>query len=152
MAEGSRICFMCTQLSQTPISARPMTIQEVDEEGILWFISNKDSDKNYHLNKDAHTQLFFSDKGSSDYLSIYGKAEIYTDRGTIDDKWSKMADAWFEDGKDDPMVSIIGVRPHQIHYWENKSGGIFGFALMAVDAVAGSDFANKDSNHGELNV
>ncbi|MDO5509562.1 MAG: pyridoxamine 5'-phosphate oxidase family protein [Weeksellaceae bacterium] len=152
MAEGARVCFMCTKLSQSPLSARPMSLQEVDDDGILWFISGKDSDKNYHLQKDAETQLFFLDKGNSEYLSIFGKADIYTDRATIEDKWSKMAEAWFEEGKDDPNVSIIGVRPQEVHYWENKSGGIAGFAMMAFDAVTGSDLAKKDSEHGELNV
>jgi len=138
MAEGIRICMMSTSLDERPIPTRPMTIQEVDSNGILWFISNKNSDKNYDLRKDSETQLIFSNNGGNEYLSVYGTAEIYTDQASIDDKWSKLANAWF-DGKHDPEVSIIGVRPTSVYYWDTKHGKFVDMALMIYKAVSGDE-------------
>ena len=43
LAEKARICLFCTNLDEQPVSTRPMSLQEVDEEGNLWFISSKES-------------------------------------------------------------------------------------------------------------
>lgn len=150
LAEDARVCMMSTKLDARPVAARPMYLQEVDEEGIMWFISSKDSDKNYELKQNAETQLYFMNNGDSEYLSVYGTAEIYTDRQTIDEHWSKMANAWF-DGKEDPNVSIIGVRPKDVRYWDTKYGKAVDMALMLYSAVTGDH--NADGGvEGELKV
>ena len=152
LAEDARTCMMATALDKRPLSSRPMSVQEVDEQGILWFISGKDSDKNYDLKKDSELQLFFLNNGSSEYLSVYGVAEIYTDRQTIDEHWSKMANAWFEDGKDDPNVSIIGVKPKDVRYWDTKHGKLVDMALMLYAAVTGENTGAKGGEEGELKI
>ena len=152
LAEDARICMMTTNLDQRPMSSRPMSLQEVDDEGIMWFISGKNSDKNYELRKDSEVQLFFMNNGSSEYLSVFGRAEIYTDQQTIDDKWSEMANAWFEDGKDDPNVSIIGVKPQNVRYWDTKHGKLVDMALMLYAAVTGADTGADGGNEGKLEI
>ena len=152
LAEDARICMMTTNLDQRPMSSRPMSLQEVDDEGIMWFISGKNSDKNYELRKDSEVQLFFMNNGSSEYLSVFGRAEIYSDQQTIDDKWSEMANAWFEDGKDDPNVSIIGVKPQDVRYWDTKHGKLVDMALMLYAAVTGADTGADGGNEGKLEI
>lgn len=58
LAEDAKICMMSTKLDQHPSPSRPMTLQEVDENGVLWFLSGKDSDKNYELKKGKKIQMF----------------------------------------------------------------------------------------------
>lgn len=129
-----------------------MSLQEVDDEGLLWFISGKDSDKNYELRQDAECQLYFMNSGKSEYLSIYGKAEIYTDQEKIDQHWSDMANAWFEEGKDDPNVSIIGIRPDDVQYWATKHGKWVDMALMLYSAVTDGDSGKKGGIEGKLEI
>ena len=38
LAENASTCMICTKLSQFPHASKPMTLQEVDETGKLWFI------------------------------------------------------------------------------------------------------------------
>ena len=149
LAEDARTCMMSTSLNERPIPTRPMGLQEVDENGVLWFISYKDSDKTYDLKKDSEIQLTFSNDSDNEYLSIYGTAEVYTDQKTIDEHWSAMANAWF-DGKEDPNVSIIGVRPKDVRYWDTKHGKMVDYALMLYSAVT-NDY--KDGGiEGNLNI
>lgn len=152
LSESARTCMMLTALDNRPMSARPMSIQEVDDEGMMWFISSKDSDKNFELKKDSELQLIFINNGSAEYLSIYGKAEIYSDQATIDEHWSEMANAWFKDGKEDPNVSIIGVRPDNVRFWDTKHGKLVDMALMLYAAVTGANTGGKGGEEGSLEI
>ncbi|WP_262676893.1 pyridoxamine 5'-phosphate oxidase family protein [Chryseobacterium taklimakanense] len=80
LSESARTCMFCTELSTLPNNARPMSLQECDQEGNLWFISSSDSNKNFEIKDDNRVQLYFMNNGSSEYLSIFGKAYIYTDK------------------------------------------------------------------------
>ena len=47
LVEDIDICLFCTDLQNNDgLTARPMSSQKVDEEGNIWFFSDKNSDKN----------------------------------------------------------------------------------------------------------
>ena len=87
----------------------------------------------------------------SEYLSIFGEAYIYTDKATIEDKWSPMANAWFN-GKDDPNVSIIRVKPKETYYWDTKAGKLVSLLSFAAAAITGSETDNSDGVEGTADV
>lgn len=152
LSESARICMFCTELSTLPNNARPMSLQECDQEGNLWFISSSDSNKNFEIKDDNRVQLYFMNNGSSEYLSIFGKAYIYTDKNTIEDKWSSFANAWFEEGKDDPKVTIIRVTPDETYYWDTKAGKFVSMVTFIASAVTGIKTDNSDGVEGNLTV
>lgn len=152
LSESARTCMFCTELSTLPNNARPMSLQECDQEGNLWFISSSDSNKNFEIKDDNRVQLYFMNNGSSEYLSIFGKAYIYTDKNTIEDKWSSFANAWFEDGKDDPKVTIIRVTPDETYYWDTKAGKFVSMVTFIASAVTGIKTDNSDGVEGNLTV
>jgi general stress protein 26 len=107
---------------------------EVGQDGNIWFLSNAKSNKNFEIRQDEHVQLFFSKMSDNQYLSVYGTAHIYTDRGSIEEHWVPVAKAWF-DGKDDPDVSVIRVEPEYGYYWDTKDGKAVAFLKWAVAAM-----------------
>lgn len=151
LSEKARVCMFCTELESLPVKGRPMSLQECDEDGNLWFISSADSNKNFEIGADNRVQLYFMNNSNSEYLSVYGKAMIYKDRATIEDKWSNMANAWF-DGKDDPDVTIIKVSPVETFYWDTKYGKVVTLLNFAVAAVSGKNTDNSDGVEGSINV
>ena len=151
LSEKARICMFCTDLESLPVKGRPMSVQEVDEEGNLWFISSAESNKNFDIGADDRVQLYFMNNSNAEYLSIYGRARIYKDRATIEDKWSNMANAWF-DGKNDPDVTIIRVSPEQTFYWDTKYGKIVSLLNFAVAAISGKNTDNSDGVEGKISV
>lgn len=151
LSEDARICMFCTELDSLPINARPMSLQETDDEGNLWFISSEASNKNFEIKEDRRVQLFFMNNGKSQYLSIYGEATIYKDRSTIEEKWSPIANAWF-DGKDDPNVSIIRVEPRETYYWDTKAGKLVTLLSFVASAVTGKKTDNSDGVEGLAQV
>ncbi len=142
--------MFCTDLANQAFSTRPMAIQEVDEQGNLWFLSSADSNKNFEIKADEKVQLLFSKIADSHYLSVFGSAYIYKDQSKIEEMWSPMAKAWFKDGKDDPKVTVIRVSPEDTYYWDTKNGRMVSLLKIAVSAVTGS---KMDAGvEGELNV
>ncbi len=63
-----------------------------------------------------------------------------------------MANAWFEDGKEDPKVSIIRVTPTETYYWETKAGKFISLLNFATAAVTGNKTDNDDGREGNLHV
>ena len=50
-----------------------------------------------------------------------------------------MAKAWFEDGPDDPKLTLIKVTPEDGHYWDTKNGRLISMIKIAAAALTGSE-------------
>lgn len=151
ISEKAKICMFCTNLENFPINTRPMSLQETDETGNLWFISSDTSNKNFEIKDDKRVQLIFMNNSDSEYLSVFGEASIYKDRSTIEEKWSAMANAWF-DGKDDPTVTIIRVEPKDSYYWDTKAGKLVSMITFVTAALTGNKTDNSDGVEGKATV
>lgn len=151
LAEGIGVCMFCTELTQLPISTRPMAVQEVDEYGNLWFISSSDSNKNFEIKEDNRVQLFFAKVSESTYLSVYGTATIYRDREKIEELWQPIAKAWFEEGSEDPKVTVIRVAASDAYYWDTKDGKLISLVKMAAAVIIGKG-GDDGGIEGEIKI
>lgn len=152
LSESAKFCMFCTDLETLPITARPMGLRETDAEGNMWLLSSEESNKNFEIKEDNRVQLFFMNNGSSEYLSVYGKAFIYKDKNTIEEKWTPIANAWFEEGKEDPKVTVIRVTPDETYYWDTKAGKLVSFLSFAAAAITETKTDNSDGVEGKLNI
>src|SRR5690242_16937054 len=76
LVEKESICLFCTSLGNTPITTRPMSTREVDDEGNIWFMSSLKSQKNKEIQESNAVQLFYSNDSNYEFLSCYGYATI----------------------------------------------------------------------------
>ncbi len=150
LINAADICIFATNLSQRPIPARPMSTQEVDKKGNIWFMSKQSSDKNYDIQQDDNVQLFYSNKGSSEYLSVYGKAAILREREKAKEMWSPLLKTWFTEGVEDPELTIIKVTPADVYYWDTKNNKTIALLKMIAGAVTGKEM--DDSVQGKINI
>lgn len=137
LAEDIKICMFCTELGTRPIPTRPMGVREVDDKGNFWFISSAKSNKNFEIRHDDDVQLIFAKNSDAHYLSVYGKAAVYKDREKLEDIWTPMARAWFEEGKDDPDATVIKVTPNDAYYWDTQNGKMITLLRIAASAITG---------------
>ncbi len=142
IAEKARTCFFTTFVDGEAKS-RPMTLQEVDEHGKLYFLSDITSEKDHEVKVDDKVQLYFMNNSSYEYLFIKGKAKISQDKALIEKYWNSFANAWFE-GKDDPKISVIEITPNDGYYYETKENKIVAMSKMIFAAITGS----KDEDGG----
>src|SRR5688500_5064905 len=60
VVDEAKTCFFCTSVARGQSGGvRPMSVQEVDDQGNLWFLSANDSHKNQELAVDPAVKLFF---------------------------------------------------------------------------------------------
>ena len=151
LAEKASICFFCSEIrTGQPFITRPMTIQEVDEDGQLWFLSAKDSHLNASIKTDEHVQLLFQGSDYSDFLEVYGNASIINDRDKIEKYWKPMLKVWFTEGKDDPRISVLKVDPIDSYYWDTKHNQVIGLIKRTAGAILGKTL--DDSIQGKIKV
>jgi general stress protein 26 len=137
LVDHEATCLFTTKLTQVPLNTRPMAVQKVCDQGNFWFMSASDSDKNTEIQQDSRVQLFFLNTAKYEFLSVYGEATITRDRAKIDELWTDIAKAWFEQGKDDPRVTVIKVAPIEGYYWDTKDGKLVSLLKIAASAVTG---------------
>src|SRR5215217_6424723 len=138
IATSAENCFFCTSIKTgLPLSVRPMSVLEVDDEGNLWFMSMKDSTTNKEVTADPFTHLFFQENKNSGFLNIYGITEISTDQEKINELWNPLLKVWFQEGKDDPQISLLKVVPTNVYYWDTKHGEMVAFVKMAASVITG---------------
>ncbi len=136
MAENIDIAIMETNLGRKPAHHVPMSTKEVDHEGCIWFLSNKNSVHNGHINSDRSIQLIYSKPSDMAFLTIYGNAFITSDMAVLKRYYGKSDDAWF-DGIEDPNLTAIKVIPEVAHYWDTKSGKLVSLLKMGIGALTG---------------
>jgi general stress protein 26 len=151
LVETIDICLFCTNLKTGDgATTRPMSTQEVDEEGNLWFFSDINSDKNREIKNDKRVQLFYSSPGKNSYLVVNGDAEIVIDRKKVEELWSPLVKTWFKEGKDDPNISILKVVPTSAYYWDTEGNRMINFFKMIASVATGKTLV--DAQEGNINV
>lgn len=148
LATTADICMFVTNLNKLPLTARPMSTSQVDDEGNIWFISKKSSDKNEEISKDNKVQLFYGSKGNAEYLSVYGEASIVYDKEKAKEIWTPIAKAWLTEGVDDPELSLIKITPLDCSYWDTKHNKLVSLLKIAAAVVTGKTM--DDGVEGKL--
>ena len=74
--------MFCTRSANGKLYSRPMSALKVDDQGSVWFLSDKNSDKNKALGQDAIVDLFYG-KGMDNYIFVFGKNAISSDKQVI---------------------------------------------------------------------
>lgn len=143
LIKGNRVFMMATNLDKTPFSVCPMTLQEMDDQGDLWFFSPKNSEHFKDIEKDNRVQLILANEQEQLYLSIFGNASHMVDDSKVDQLWSPMIQAWFN-GKEDPNLALLNVNMETAYYWNQDQSKLV--SLYDLDRAVTED---DRSNFGE---
>ncbi|MEP6676472.1 MAG: pyridoxamine 5'-phosphate oxidase family protein [Ferruginibacter sp.] len=81
--------------------------------------------------------LFFSNKNNAEYLSIFGKASIVQDKQRARQILNPDARQLFEEGIHDPELTLLQVKPVNVHYWNTKKTKMIGLVKMMANAMTG---------------
>jgi general stress protein 26 len=147
----SASCFFCTAVSTGgSAAARPMSVQKVDDDGTLWFLSASDSHKNREIESESAVRLFFQGSEHADFLHLTGTAQSTRDKRIIKELWSPFLKVWFTEGIDDPRITAIKFTPRSGYYWDNKHGSAVAGVKMLIGAAVGKTL--DDSIEGKVLV
>jgi general stress protein 26 len=72
-------------------------------------------------------------------LVVNGEAEIILDKTKIEELWTPVAKIWFKEGKDDPTISVIKVKPTTAYYWDRDGDRMINLLKIATSVVTGTN-------------
>jgi general stress protein 26 len=142
LIENIHICMLNTLGADGTIDSRPMGLNAQNFDGMLWFLTRRESGKVAEIADDAHVTVVFSEPETSKYISMKGRARVSQDRAKIEELWGPMMNAWFPEGKEDPSIAVLSVEVSEANYWEASSSKI----------VVGIKYLAAAVTHGKVSV
>lgn len=130
--------------------SRPMTNQEMDAEGNLWFFTSSQTDLWENIAAHPEVNLSFSEPQDNVYVSISGRAERVVDRAKIKDMWNPAVQAWFPAGPDDPHAMLVRVVSDTAEYWDSGASAMVQMFNMAKAVLTGTTPA--DTEHAKIDL
>lgn len=141
--------MMTTFPSGTPsdANARPMSVAKVDEDATVYFLTSSDTSQAHDVRRES--EGLCTGQSKTHYVAMRGAFEVSYDRDLIETLWSKMADAWFPNGKDDPTVRVITFRPTSAEIWDMSGAKGLRFAFDLAKAWLTNEPPKK---HGDTHA
>lgn len=135
LIEGARIALVTSVGEEGQLVSRPLAMQDREFDGTLWFFTQDPSPKTQQVKENDQVNVALQvDKG---WVSIAGTATVSHDRAMIDELWNRHAEAWFENGKDDPSVALLKVKADTAEYWTIESNKVVSAVKYAKAIVTG---------------
>lgn len=135
------------------LHSRPMTTQNagMDEDNSLWFFMSRHSEPVTDLARDPAVNVTYADIGADSYVSVSGDAVVVENLAKKQQLWSKMAEAWFPGGVEDPDLALVQVKISHASYWDVKESKLVQLYKMAKAAVTGKPPTNM-GEHAEVRM
>jgi len=116
-----KIAMMTTVENGQELHSRPMYTSKPEEDGTLWFFTERDSQKVGELRQDQHVSLGYSKPEDNLYVAITGVAQVVTDRAKIKELWSEALRGWFPNGSDDPNIALLKITISKGEFWDSPN-------------------------------
>jgi general stress protein 26 len=106
----------------------------MDCNGVMWFFTDRRSEKVEHLNA---VNFCFSDANRATYVSVSGHAELDGDRTRMARLWTAFSRPWFPDGPQSLNLILLKFIPDKAEYWDAPSSKMIRMFALAASLVAG---------------
>ena len=133
-----RFCMFTSIADDGTLVSQPMTNQELDDDGCLWFFSSCETDLTANILARPQVNISFSQPDDQLYVSISGHAAQVLDRDIMRELWNPMVEAWFPRGVDDPDLELIRVQIDAAEFWDSNSSKMVRLFKMARAALSGT--------------
>jgi general stress protein 26 len=149
LTEGIDFC-MLTTINGGQLRSRPMSTQEMDENGELWFFTSDNTHKVDEIEADNRVNAAYSQPDDNVYVSVAGRGSIVKDREKIEELWNPILKAWFPDGLDDPTLSLLKISIEEAEYWDSPNSKIVQLVGFVKALVTGKSADGGD--HGKVSL
>jgi general stress protein 26 len=144
----ARFAMVTTMDAEGRLLAQPMTTQDVEFDGDLWFFCERSARLVSHLERDSHTGVTTS--SSDAWVSLDGHATVVDDRAKIKELWNAAVGAWLPNGPDDPNVVLIKFAADKAEYWSTPGGHVATAISFAKAKITGNRFEGGDHESVDL--
>jgi general stress protein 26 len=149
LLEGIDFC-MLTTIDGGKLRSRPMSTQQFEFDGELWFFTRDNTHKIDEIEVDNRVNVAYSKPDDNTYVSVSGSGSLSKDRAKMEELWSPILKAWFPDGLEDPNICLLKVDVEEAEYWESTSSTLVQLAGF-VKAIATGQEADY-GDYGKINM
>jgi len=134
-----RFAMLTTRHANGHLHARPVTTQNTsdDNDARLWFFLSRSGESVAELAAQANVNVSYSHPGKDRYVSVSGTASVVEDAGKKRALWSKLNEAYFPEGVNDPDLALVAVDITHAHYWDVRESKLVQIWKMTKAAFTG---------------
>lgn len=148
--EGIRFAMFSTHGADGHIHSRPMTTQEAEFDGELWFFSSADSQVVREIEANPSVNVAYADEDKGLWVSLAGKASVLQDLAKQKELYTPMVKAYFPDGYDDPNLCLIQVEVEEAECWDTPQSKLVRVFNLVKAAVTGK--RDDQGQHQKINL
>ncbi|WP_426106130.1 pyridoxamine 5'-phosphate oxidase family protein [Massilia sp. TSP1-1-2] len=148
--QSIRFAMFTTADDNGRLLSRPMTNQEMDADGNLWFFTSSETDLWENIAVHSQVNLSFAEPADNVYVSISGRAERVVERAKIKEMWNPAVQAWFPHGPDDPHAMLVRVVSDSAEYWDSTASTMVQLYKMAKAVLTGT--TPDETEHAKLKL
>jgi general stress protein 26 len=123
--------------------SKPMATQDVDFDGEVWFIAERDSEKVRNIEANSNVNVAYA--GSGAWVSLSGDASVVDDTAKLAELWNTFTDAWLEGGPDNPNNILIRVEPTGAEYWDAPGSKVTQLLNLVKAKTTGKRFEGDNA-------
>jgi general stress protein 26 len=138
LIKSTRIAMLTTVAPDGRLISKPMANQDVEFDGDVWFIAERDSVKVRNIQTNPQVNVAYS--SSDSWVSVSGTAAVVDDQAKLAELWDTFTDAWMEGGPENPNNILIRVRADSAEYWDTPGSKVTQVANLVKAKVTGKRF------------
>jgi general stress protein 26 len=134
----TRLAMLTSVEPDGRLVSMPMATQDVEFDGRVWFIAERDSQKVRNIAQNPHVNVAYS--GSGSWVSLSGEAEVVDDADKLAELWGTFTDAWLEGGPENPNNILIRVDGTSAEYWDTPGSKVVQVANLVKAKLTGDRY------------
>ena len=140
LIEGIDFAMLTTVCNDGSLRSRPMSTQQFEFDGTLWFFTSTDTAKVGEIQHDQHVNVSYAKPSDQKYISVTGRASLVNDRAKIKELWNPVHKAWFPEGPDDPRLALLKVDVDKAEYWDSPSSTVMHIIGFVKALATGTEY------------
>lgn len=146
LIEGFDIAMLTFIDQNGLLISQPMGPIEMDSDGVIWFFTDRSSQKADHL---STLNVAFSGESDGVYVSLSGHGEIEVNPARQQSLWSPFVKPWFPEGPASPSLCLLKFIPHLAEYWDAPHSKVVRLFSMVASIAASKPIGLGE--HARLN-
>ena len=145
-----KIAMLTTEHAEGWLRSRPMSTQQAEFDGDLWFFTGVDSSKSQEARQHPRVNLAYANPDDNHFLSVSGTAELVRDAAKNKELWNPIFKAWFPKGLDDPNLALLKIHVDHAEFWDSPSSTMVQIAGFLKAMVTGKAYQASPGEHGTV--
>lgn len=150
LMKSIKFAMLTTVEEDGSLHSRPMTTQQVEFDGDLWFFTSASSGKVWEAGHHRQVNVSFADPEKSKFVSVSGNATLIRDRAKMEQLWKAPYKVFFPNGLEDPDLTLLKIVVEKAEYWDSSPTAV-GRAIDFAKAYLTKDIS-KLGEHAKVAV